>query len=453
MDAEGSIVNSPNEPDLSAIETAFSKSHPVPSDIDIRFFSHKTRKSTALIGNEDEENFIKARRNWLDFDFKELIYVSSIRVYAAGYEDYHEMEMSYEPDFGDKQTRLSKFAVDHFLFQINDFVRGFGLRPADPMFKTAQIQKILVSGIEKQYVTGIARYVENIEREKTKIEDSLSAYFTRAERAHKEAEASRETIEDLSTTIDDRQNEIKDLTSRLNDLAHSYQKTQEEIQIASTVQSEQNKRSEAIQQAIDQLVDQRKDLTSQISNYESQLRELKTNINLFPTEIAGYVKQGTNNIRLYTGLALIPLAIMVYVTYRLFSNSERLLDLVQNLGTLSIYEFLVSRLPYVAVSATILGICFTTVKVLVSEIIAINRRRQELFKVSIIATDVSYAAQDGMELTDEERYELRTQTKMELLKEHMKQNLGEDYVYSPGKTFLENLGRLSKTKTAAATDE
>lgn len=143
---------------------------------------------------------------------------------------------------------------------------------------------------------------------------------------------------------------------------------------------------------------------------------------------------------------MVPIAVIVYVTYRLFSNSERLLDAFQTLGQVSIFDFLISRLPYVAVSATILGICYTTLRGLIAEIIAINRRRQELFKVSIIASDVSYASQDGMDLTDDERYELRTQTKMELLKEHLRQNVGEDYTYSPGKAFMEKLKRLPSKK-------
>ncbi|MGN7293337.1 hypothetical protein [Rhizobium sp. SAFR-030] len=58
-----------------------------------------------------------------------------------------------------------------------------------------------------------------------------------------------------------------------------------------------------------------------------------------------------------------------------------------------------------------------------------------------------------MDLTDDERYELRTQTKMELLKEHLRQNVGEEYTYSPGKAFMEKLERLpSKKETTAEAD-
>jgi hypothetical protein len=66
---------------------------------------------------------------------------------------------------------------------------------------------------------------------------------------------------------------------------------------------------------------------------------------------------------------------------------------------------------------------------LFSEIVTINRRKQELQKISIVATDVSFASFSDLGLNDEETYHLRTQSKMELLKQHLKQHLPEDYVY------------------------
>jgi hypothetical protein len=183
----------------------------------------------------------------------------------------------------------------------------------------------------------------------------------------------------------------------------------------------------------------RREINSDISGRQIELRELKNNINLFPTEIAGYVKQGTNNIRLYAGICTVPLIIIGLVTNRLFSNSERLLNFFLENNKIGIVEFLISRTPYVIISASVLFVCYSILYRLISEIININRRRQDLYKISIIATDISYASQDGMQLSDDERYELRTQTKIEMLKEHLRHHMSESYSYSPKKNYANRL--------------
>jgi hypothetical protein len=175
---------------------------------------------------------------------------------------------------------------------------------------------------------------------------------------------------------------------------------------------------------------------------EKQLRELQDNIHLFPTEIAGYIGQGTRNIRFYAALCAIPSLLIFIVTYKLFANSERMLSFFTSNGNIGIIDYLISRTPYVSVSAAVLAVCYTVLHRLISEIISINRRWQDLFKISIIATDVSYASQDGMNLTDEQRYNLRTQTKMEMLKEHLRLHLGKEYSYDPQIKYLEKLSAI-----------
>ena len=52
----------------------------------------------------------------------------------------------------------------------------------------------------------------------------------------------------------------------------------------------------------------------------------------------------------------------------------------------------------------------------------------------------------------EQVYDLRTQTKMELLKEHLKVNIGDDFNYSP-KKFLERLGRTMARAAEESVEE
>jgi len=119
----------PDQVDMSKIDAALAAQLPQEREIDANFFSHKHRRSTQLIANQDGEP-IKARREWLEYDLTEAVYVTSIKVAASGYEDYHEMELSFIDSLtGSRATTRAKFDGAGFTFQPKTFIRGFGLRP------------------------------------------------------------------------------------------------------------------------------------------------------------------------------------------------------------------------------------------------------------------------------------------------------------------------------------
>lgn len=215
-DREATVIDAPTEPDMTGIEAALSRAHPEPIDIDLSFFSHKSRRSTNLIGNEAEDGYIKGRKAWLDFDLREVVYITTIRVYAVGYENYHEMELSFIPYLSEEKRDLkASFSEGEFVFSVNDFTKGFGLRPSETgFFKTAKITKVEVSGIEKEHVTGMVRFAQNADREIKRVEDSLSKYFTRAQKAYDEIQAHQQTIDEMDETIGEKSEENDLLTLR-----------------------------------------------------------------------------------------------------------------------------------------------------------------------------------------------------------------------------------------------
>lgn len=132
--------------------------------------------------------------------------------------------------------------------------------------------------------------------------------------------------------------------------------------------------------------------------------------------------------------------------YRLFGNSELLLEFFLSDKHPPIGEYLLSRLPYVIVNAAILAVSYTLLRRMFAEIIAINRRKQDLHKVSIIATDVSFASLQGLPIDEETTYHLRTQTKMELLKEHLRQHMSDDYSYGKHDSGISRMLEAARKK-------
>ncbi|MER8566356.1 hypothetical protein NKH85_12665 [Mesorhizobium sp. M0924] len=446
----------PTQLDLSGIqELASASTIPPTKEIDISFFSHRSRKSTQLVGNKNTVNLLKAKREWLSFDLVDTVYITSIKVFATGYEEHHEMEISFVDGSNGGRTEESKrYDGSSFNFEPNRFVNGFGIRPSERFWKSASITRIEIKGVEQKYFSAIVKLFDDIAGEREKIENSLRAYLEEAKVSFNKIEENSLEISNQNDAIEAGESEIKDLNAKVQELADTADEVERRIAIGVSVENERNERVTAIELNIDKLNADRKALSSEISSKEAILRELKNNINLFPTEIAGYVKQGTNNIKLYTGICAVPILIIGLVTARLFLNSERLLDFFLQNNQMGIIEFLISRAPYVIISTSVLAVCYSILYRLISEIININRKRQDLYKISIIATDVSYASQDEMELTNDERYELRTQTKIEMLKEHLKHHMSEDYLYAPSKSYASTLlSMLARRGSKADNDE
>lgn len=438
---EEQLPTLPEQLDAQSIAVAFDAAIPSDREIDASFFSHKNRKATRLVGADPSEP-IKAKREWHSFDLYEPAYLTSIKVTASGYEDYHEMELSLiDALTGEEFKEKRKFSGSGFLFEPKRFVRGFGLRPDQPwsILKSQYISRIDARGLEQKSFFEILMIYENVEREKAKIEDSLSRYFSKAKQSVEEITKNSSKVSEQKTEIKTLSGKIAKLTEEVSQLSEKRDEINTRIEVGTTVEKERNERVQAIGISINNLNIDRKSLSENILKEERALKELKSEINLFPTEIAGYVGQGKKNITLYAWLSAVPMLIIAFVTYRLFQNAEKLLDFNISVSTYDVIKYLLSRSPYVAVSAAVLGICYSVIRGLFSEIVNINRRRQELFKISIIATDVSYASQYGMKLDDDKIYELKTQTKMELLKEHLKMNIGDDFVYSPRKAFSDRL--------------
>lgn len=448
-DQKAALPPLPEALDKSNFDAVATGAIPPDREIDVSFFSYKNRKSTRLISNNSEDGAMRARREWLGFDLHEPVYITTIKIIASGYEDYHEMELSLiDALTGDEYKEKRRYSGGVFQFEPKRFVKGFGLRPDESwsFTKSQYINKIEVRGLEQKSFFEVVQIYENMTREKLKIEESLTRYFERAKKAEQEIGKSESKLQELAVDVQKEEENISTLRSTILALSKERDELNKRIESGASIEKERNERVQAIEIGIENLNSKRKDINSRIQEEERKLKEIKDNIDLFPTEISGYVGQGTRNIKLYAWFSLVPVCIIAYVTYRLFANAERLLNFDISGSPYDILKYLLSRSPYVIVSATVLGICYSIVRSLFFEVVAINRRRQELFKVSIIASDVSFASQRGIELTPEQLYDLRTQTKMELLKEHLKVNLGEDFVYSPGSDFSRKLNLIANNR-------
>jgi hypothetical protein len=159
-------------------------------------------------------------------------------------------------------------------------------------------------------------------------------------------------------------------------------------------------------------------------------KELVRELRLFPSEIAGFVKEGNRSIIWYTCLGLPFVVVLLLVLNKLFSNAVDLTQLYKSEADIDVWTVFLTRIPFVLVAITLIEVCGFVVGRLVFEVIRINRQRIEFAKLSIIAKDVSTASAVGLdEMSESDIHERETKLKMELLREHMKNFVGTEFEY------------------------
>ncbi|MBP0482430.1 hypothetical protein [Sagittula salina] len=179
------------------------------------------------------------------------------------------------------------------------------------------------------------------------------------------------------------------------------------------------------------LSDEIQRLTDTRDNTSSDLEKVKTELKMFPSDLAGYIEEGARNIKIYAALSTPFVIVILFVTWSLFFSAIDLTVIWRDTGEeIDVWSIFLTRLPFVIVAVTLLEVCGYTVGRFIYEIIKINRQRIAMQKLSIIAKDISTLSAKNTELTDDEIFERETALKMELLRDHLKDDLTQDFSYS-----------------------
>lgn len=402
-----------------------------PHAISIEYLDHRGRKTTKLVGNANDENHIKSQHRTYEFEFKEPQFISAIQFHSVDYADGSKANFTctYYPSGADGKAQVLN-SGNKWTVRINGFVTKFTIEPPKKFLGDQLLTSVQIQGLHPQEFAEVAKQVGTAESFKQaaleKCRERLSDVTS------KEAE-----VAGLEQQIVEKSESIEELEQSESELSAAVEKAQEKLEVTERAVgskkqelSEFSARIESANSSIEQKTGERKQLSTEITKAKAELRELKENINMFPTEISGFVSQGASNIRRYSFLAAIPIIIIGLVTVDLFSKASELSHLENLPANISVWEVLIARFPYVLVCGALIASSYKLARVFIGEIIRINEQRLNLTKISIIAKDVSDASEDGLSMDDAARYEHRTHLKMDLLRSHLKGYLAEEYRYS-----------------------
>ncbi len=200
-----------------------------------------------------------------------------------------------------------------------------------------------------------------------------------------------------------------------------------------------------IEDSTSQLNAKSDNLNKEIPKQERELKELIADKNIFSTEMAEYVKQADRHIRTYLFLSIIPWLLIACISYIIFTNAADLSTIYNKLDDVEVFTIFWTRLPFALITISILFVSYEVSKTFVQNIMRIQSQKRVFAKIGIVAKDVADSSIVDLDnLTDNEKFELRTKLKMDLLKAHLSNDIGENYEYKIKTSLLSHFKLFSK---------
>lgn len=383
----------------------------LPHEIDVEFYSNTSNRTYDLINNDIEEKSVSGRNRWYKFFFKDPVFLTGIEITADGYSSWNSFELEVEHIDGTRHEERINVKGNIVELQLGKLATAFKFRPDQKILASPVIQKVRATGLTLREFHEYEWALREFEKKSADLKKREVAYAN------------------LQDEIKANQIEKKQLDGDIGKASAQLTKLQSEVSAAETALLERRSQLEDAATEVESKRDERRRLNSEISEGESRLEMLTRELRLFPSEISGFIKEGNRSIKWYLSIGAPFLVILIVVAILLFSKAVDLTQLWRREQNIDIWTIFLTRIPFVLVAITIIEVAGYIAARLIFEIVRINRQRLEFAKLSIVAKDVSAAASAGLGLDDEEIFESETRLKMELLREHMKNQSTNELEY------------------------
>lgn len=163
------------------------------------------------------------------------------------------------------------------------------------------------------------------------------------------------------------------------------------------------------------------ELNTRVGKEEQKLKDFEKDTTLIAYDVRGFVKSAKSNIKVYIGLSALPWLLICVISVILFVNTDNMagISLIEK-DKVDLATVFWSRIPFAIIVSSILFVSYEVSISFAKKILDLHQRILDLQKIGIIAKDVSEASLTDLEgFTDEEKYELRTKLKMDLLRSHL----------------------------------
>ncbi|RXJ97138.1 hypothetical protein CRU94_03250 [Arcobacter sp. AHV-9/2010] len=396
--------------------------------ITVELIENRGTQQSKLIFNDDPNFSIKLENREYKFKLVEPIYIEKIHLKSKN--SLKNIIVSYHTINDEtKNIEINNDKSAYISTSIKSIIDYITIKP--PKSKKIELEKLEIFGFRLLEVENITQNLKSIENIREEIKREIEKITINNQTQLDEIISEKENLDKLHLELDD---EVETLTNKKEELENSLKELDNQIkQISETKNNSENRvkdlnnKEQQLNNSISERNTTLSNLNNDISKKREELKKLESDTSLIAYDVQGYIKTANNHLFWYLGLSIIPWVLIVVITCYIIFGGADLAAVLRVEKDAQLWTIFWSRIPFVIAVGTVIFVAYEVSNIFIHKIMEINQQKLDFQKLGILAKDVSESATQGLDLSDEEKFELRTKLKMEMLKSHLSKDLGKKF--------------------------
>jgi predicted nucleic acid-binding Zn-ribbon protein len=432
--------------ELENLVNEISDFKPIEVDkIEVELIENSGTKKSKLIFNEDPNFSIKLENREYKFKLIEPIYIDKIGIKAKTI--FKGLNICYKFLNGEKNYVIQSDKNNNLAVNLKEVIYEITIK--NPKDKKIELEKIELFGFRLSELESIKNNFEAIQKLDTELKNKVKQISETNQAQLNEIENKSYALEQLHENLDA---DIESLTTQKEELEQETENLNAQItELSNSKKSLENTKNELTknEQELKNSIQEREatlsTVNTNISLKREELKELENKTSLIAYDVQDYIKNANTHLWCYLGLSLIPWGLIIVITCFIIFGGADLTTVFKVEKDAQLWTIFWSRIPFVIAVGTVVFVAYEVSNVFIRKIMEINQQKLDFQKLGILAKDVSESASQGLDLSDEEKFELRTKLKMEMLKSHLSKDLGKKFeIDIKPKTWNKYLNRNNK---------
>ncbi len=414
--------------ELENLVNEISDFKPIEVDkIAVELIENSGTKKSKLIFNEDPNFSIKLENREYKFKLVEPIYIDKIGIKAKTI--FKGLSVYYKTKNAEKHYIIQNDKSISISINLKEIIYEITIK--NPKDKKIELEKIELFGFRLSQLESIENNFEAIQKLDTELKNKVKQISETNQAQLNEIENKSSALEQLHENLDA---DIESLTTQKEELEKETENLNSQItKLSETKNNLENtktnltKKEQELKNSIEERDATLKAVNTNISEKREELKKLESETSLIAYDVEGYIKTANTHLWWYLGLSIIPWFLIVFMSYIIVCGGIDLIAVLKVEKDAQLWTIFWSRIPFVIAVGTVIFVAYEVSNVFIRKIMEINQQKLDFQKLGILAKDVSESASQGLDLSDEEKFELRTKLKMEMLKSHLSKDLGKKF--------------------------
>lgn len=417
-------------------EEAKNYPYPQPSALDVSFFDIYNKHSFKgkILFNTDKE-FTYSVKEDIEYVLKAPVYIDTLKVTFEKDSKVKDTKIEFTRADGSTTYYVYDKNQDSLTLTVKSIVVKIKFIPSTWLNlkkEKLHFQKIEVYGRTESELSNLEKASKEIKNFHEQLKTDAASLISTNKETLDKIQKAQEELNNLHTSLDE---EIETFKQEIEALAKDKASKEKEVATvqtkldtlkAQTAQVQNNHdnlvtKEQTLKDSIEQKNHAVTELNKKIVQEEQKLKEHEKDTNLIAYDVKGFVENAKSNIKVYIGLSVLPWILICAISIILACNADKIAGYaLLEQGKVDLATVFWTRIPFAIIVSTILYVSYEISIAFARKIIDLHQRILDLQKIGIIAKDVSEASLTNLEeFTDEEKYELRTKLKMDLLRSHL----------------------------------